>query len=225
MLFYLFHFINCKIEEKQRNAIERLHYIDSNPAYKIIYRENHLPDWAGTNPYIFFKTAMDNTIPHAHVYREVEFSCMAMEMQKVKEYLHRITEAIVPNKYFIIIVQSTEKTGIPYLVHILFNDGIIDKYEQAQERPQGQFFRLYRSRNPKAGGARKDFENLLLTEGEYIREYRKRFIRITNAYCEEKKIPLHFLTGIYLNSYEDLLELGYGENKINWQDEASFAID
>lgn len=123
----------------------------SGSGFKVLHQSCRLPQWAGDSGYKFFKAADKYEPKGSAAYSEFEFSLpSALTLEHNLELAADFMRKVLPDKYYMLALHQKEYALICY---IMFSARSIDVHEP---RPAQQFFARADSRNPQAGGAKKD---------------------------------------------------------------------
>lgn len=144
---------NSKDGGRAASAAAHASYLNrrSGSGFKVLHQSARLPRWADDSGYKFFKAADKYELPNASSYSEFEFSLPgALTLEHNLELAADFMRKVLPDKYYMLALHQKEHALVCY---IMFSARSIDEHEP---RPAQQFFARASSKNPEAGGAKKD---------------------------------------------------------------------
>jgi MobA/MobL family len=121
----------------------------------VYWRARNLPDWAGADPVVFFRTAEQSTWPSQIAYEEWRCSLprelsRGQQMDAARDLLTSTFGNRHPYVWALHDTTAADGGRQPH-VHVLWSSRTLDGLSRSPE----QFFRLYNRAHPERGGAEK----------------------------------------------------------------------
>ena len=155
-------FHHCIKSGGKGSAVTHSTYISNEDREDLIYTSyGNLPEWAASNVRLFWRMANAYERANAAVYREHEIALPnELTREQLIELGERLVRELVGTKPYQFAIHAPDGRigGIsnPH-IHLMYSDRVPDGIK----RPPEQMFSRFNSKQPEAGGCRKDSGNHL----------------------------------------------------------------
>ena len=153
----LAHFSYIMREDKYRNQAEKLEKFENSD-------HGNMPDWAKTEPILFWKAADQNERKNGSTYRE-NIIALPRELNEdqrlelVKDWIKNELGDKHPYTFAIHTPKALDGDDQPH-VHLMWSERTLDGIERGPD----QFFKRYNSKHPERGGCEKSNKNSTWTD-------------------------------------------------------------